>query len=126
MLRAQELTPGERLFIARRRSKRTKAAAAAVLDVTLYRYSRWEDDLERAPRSALPSLGRLGWHEGAAISRRRAGVSLEQAARAVGVSPWWLSQIEGGQAPVDRLREFLGGSPWRPARRLSGRPRGRP
>jgi len=103
MLSAKELTPGERLLIVRRREGTTKADCASGCGVTLYRYNRWESDDEVGPTA---KTGRLAFHEQSMLLRRRAGVSVADFAKLVGVSPWWLRQMEIGEAPDDRLRAY--------------------
>jgi len=104
MLTAAQLTNGERLALERRRAGETKAGAAKRHGVSLYCYTAWEDDEdEAAPRVAV---GRVAFYEGSRILRRRAGRSVADMAAAVGVSPYWLSRMEAGEAPDDRLREF--------------------
>ena len=104
MLRAQDLTAAERLLIERRRAGETKEEAAAAYGVSAYRYNRWEagHDVDTAP---APALGRLAFFEGSFLQRRRDGVSLAEFAELVGVSRWWLTQMEVGAVADDRLRE---------------------
>tara|TARA_R110000851_G_scaffold120002_1_gene248069 strand:- start:9403 stop:9732 length:330 start_codon:yes stop_codon:yes gene_type:complete len=103
MLRATELTAGERLLISRRRSEQTIADAAAYHATTEYRYRRWERDEEKGPDMRT---GRLKFHEQSVIMRRRANASVAEFARLLDVSPWWLRQMETGEAPDDRLRDY--------------------
>ena len=105
MLNTRDLTPGERLILDRRREGMTKAATAAAYGVTLYRYSQWEAGTwsEEIP---TPSLGRLAVHESSHIQRRRAGLSVVDFAKAIGTSAWWVTRMEAGTAPPDRLVEF--------------------
>lgn len=107
MLRARDLTHGERLLIVRRREGSTAADCAVGCGVSLYRYKRWEQDLERGPSCAV---GRLAAHEGALVLRRRAGISVADLAAALDVSPYWLSRLERGLAPPERLEAY-----WRDA-----------
>lgn len=105
MLKASELTSGERLLIVRRREGCSKAEAASGCGVSLYRYTRFEADKERGPTART---GRLSFAESALLERLRAGISAAAQARAVGCSRWWLTQMETGQVPDTRLREHLG------------------
>lgn len=105
MLTAKDLTNAERLLIERRRLGETKDGAAAAYDVSEYRYNRWEagKDSDTAPR---PALGRLAFREASFIQRRREGVSLADFAKLVGVSRWWLTQMEAGEVDDARLRDY--------------------
>tara|TARA_R110002167_G_scaffold79897_12_gene220004 strand:+ start:86 stop:418 length:333 start_codon:yes stop_codon:yes gene_type:complete len=101
MLKAKDLTNGERLLILRRREGATKADTAAGCGASLYQYGRWENDKEDGPRA---KTGRLAYREQSFLMRRRAGVSVAAFAQLLGVSPWWLRQMEAGEAPDGRLR----------------------
>tara|TARA_R110000851_G_scaffold268071_2_gene420704 strand:+ start:35574 stop:35906 length:333 start_codon:yes stop_codon:yes gene_type:complete len=103
MLSAKDLTSGERLLITRRRDGMTKAECAEGCGVTLYRYNRWEADREEG---ITARTGRLAFHEQSFLLRRRAKASVADFAALVGVSPWWLRQMEIGEAPDDRLRAY--------------------
>lgn len=106
MLNASELSSGEKLLIVRRRKGRTVAQAAKASKTTLYRYVRWERDQEPGPAVAV---GRLEFHEKAFLLRRRGGHSVAAFAKRLGVSAWWLSQMEAGEAPDMRLRDHWTG-----------------
>ena len=103
MITAKELTNGERLLMQRRREGLTLEGAAAACGVTLYRYNRWERDEEEGPRVAV---GRLAFRVVSFILRRRAGASAADFARLLGVTAWWLRQMESGEASDDRLRSY--------------------
>ncbi len=104
MLTAGDLTKGERLLLERRRAGEPLEAAAARHGVTLYRYRLWErDEDDGAPR--VP-VGRVEYHEAARLMRGRVGASVRELAELVGCSPYWLTRMEAGEAPVDRLRDF--------------------
>lgn len=118
-MNVSELTSGEKLLIDRRRRQLTAAQAAKRRKVTLYRYNRFERDQERGPKV---SLGALRPHEVAVLRRRRAGLSVGQLAKRLGVSAWWLSQMEAGKAPAGRLLAHWKGAPSPSrAKRRSGR-----
>lgn len=101
-MNASDLTRGERLILARRREGRTQRQAANEHGVTIYRYGRWEreEDLDDAPQ---PSLGRLRDYEACLVRRLRRGITVETMSRRIGVSRWWLVQMEYGRAPADVL-----------------------
>lgn len=115
MLNANELTIGEKLLLLRRRKGLTAANAAKRSKATLYRYLRWERDIEKGPHV---SVGKVAFHEKAFLLRRRGGYSVAAFAKRLGVSPWWLSQMEDGKAPDMRLRDH-----WENAGRAGARKR---
>ncbi len=100
-------------LIERRRAEQSQREAAAVKEVSLYRFRRWESGDEAAP---AVDLGDLEPYEACFLRRRRAGVSLKDLADAMNVSRWWLCQMEYGRAGSDRLVEHWAGvtKPWRP------------
>jgi len=103
------LTLGERLLLERRRREESQQQAARRLRVSRYRYRAWEGDEqcdEVPPRAPLRLLRE---HEACFLRRRRAGVSVAALARALGTSPWWLTQMERGRAPIARLRAHWAG-----------------
>ena len=104
-MKTSELTKGERLMIQRRRDNRSQSEMATFLGVSLYRYRLWEagEGLADAP---LLALGRLRDFEACVIRRRRAGVDAKELAQELNVSRWWLTQMEYGQAPADRLVSY--------------------
>lgn len=62
-------------------------------------------ELERvAPR--VP-IGALAFFEWAMVLRRRRGESVKRRADRMGVTPWWLSQMELGEAPDGALRKWM-------------------
>lgn len=102
-MKVSDLTQGERFLIARRRHGWSQREHAAFLGVTLYRYRAWEGDAEKAP--SMP-LGRLQPHEECFVRRRRAGIPLQAMADRLGVSRFWLAQMESGRAPVGALEAW--------------------
>lgn len=95
------LTKGERLTVLRRRSGKTQAQAAKVADLTLnaYRERELNEDPDGRPLRLTPA-------EYCFVRRRRAGLTLDELAPKVGVSKWWICQMEKGRAPADRLVSF--------------------
>lgn len=100
MLTASQLTLGERLRIFRRRYLRTQAEQARVMKVPLGTYKRMEADEIEADR--MP-IGRVEPHEACMIMRRRKGMTLEQLGEEIGLTKWWICQMETGQAPTTTL-----------------------
>lgn len=123
MLTAKDLTKGERLLLERRRAEETKPEAAARHGVSFYRYDRWERDIDNeAPRVAV---GVLEFREVSLIRGQRAGASVRDFAELVGVSPWWLTQIETGQVSDERIRSFWAEFDAKPSRKSPGKARAR-
>ena len=100
LIRTTELTRGERLLVYRRRYNGTQADEAQHYDTSLYQYRQWETDQQDGP---APSLGTLRPHEQCLIKRTRSGKSVNDLARVIGICSWWLTQMERGDAPVERL-----------------------
>lgn len=116
MIRTNEMTRGERRLIVRRRAGRSQREMAELHDVSLYFYRKMERDPRKGPPPDLLG-GPLGAHERLFLLRRRAGLAVRDVAERMGVSPWWVTQMERGTAPVDRLAAW-----W--AERRDGRCRG--
>lgn len=115
-MKTGDLTNGERFVILRRRSGQSQRDAAAAHGVTLYKYQQWEADKSDPPRE---SVGPLQDFEVCYLRRRRAGIEAQALADELGMSRWWLCQIEYGRAPAERLVEHWQRKerPWRPGRR---------
>ena len=105
MLSTNELTAAERLLIDRRRAGATQVDAAAHWGVSAWTYRMWESG-QREKDIPEPTLGRLTEVEGCVILRRRTGLSRTALAKLVSISEWWLTQMERGRIPADRLIEF--------------------
>lgn len=104
MLKLKDLTSGERLFLARRRRNERQREAARRHGVSYYRYRAWEcDGSNGAPLAPLHSVRP---HEACLILRRRFGLTLDQLAEHVEVTPTWLCQMEQGKVPCTRLIEY--------------------
>lgn len=102
--RKPELLPvHERLFIERRRTGQSQARAARRYGVSLYQYRQWENAEEPPPAGAGDSVGELEPHEWCLLERLRSGLPSTKVARAAGCSRWWLTQMERGLKPADRL-----------------------
>jgi len=53
-------------------------------------------------------IGKLKPHEAAVTMRRRWGFKRTELAKQIGVSCWWLTQMERGRVNPKRLVEFWG------------------
>ncbi len=104
LVKTSDLTRGERLLVARRREAESQVDAAARFDVSLYRYRQWETDEEKSPHEL--GLGKLSGFEACFLMRKRAGTTMAAVAKKVGVSRWWLCQMERGEVDSARLVSF--------------------
>ena len=103
MLTTKDLSSSERLKVWRRRLDKTQVQAAESHGVTTWEYRL----LERGARSApTVIIGSLQPHEACAVMRWRSGYSRKDIARWVGISPWWVTQMERGRIDSDRLINF--------------------
>lgn len=100
LLDPHDLTPAERLIIARRRDDMTQDDAATFWEVPRDLYKRWESGRYDGP---MVLLGELDPHEECFLLRRRARITRRDLAETVGVSLQWLTLMERGRAPVQRL-----------------------
>lgn len=100
-------TRGERLLIARRREKLSQESAAAQYGVSVDTYRDWEMDV-RTKDVPHVQVGHLKAHEICFLFRRRAGQTQRQIAVAMNCTRLWVVQMERGEVPADRLREYWG------------------
>lgn len=105
-LTADQLTYGERWFIARRRRGLTQDAMAALHDMSVRVYN----DVERGrmiPVGSDPTVNSLTDVEQCVLLRRRTPrMTQARLARRVGVSRYWLHAMETGKANPARLVEY--------------------
>lgn len=101
MLTTRELTPGERLLVERRRAGQNQTEAARSYDLSEWRYRQCEAD--KSDAIPLTPIGKLQDHEACMLMRRRAGMKRTELAAKLGISGWWLTRMERGQIPADRL-----------------------
>tara|TARA_R110000782_G_C14819205_1_gene413780 strand:- start:6875 stop:7231 length:357 start_codon:yes stop_codon:yes gene_type:complete len=97
------LTDGERLYIVRRRKKRTQKEAAALYGVSRVTYNRWENGLAPGPTEALTSLFP---YERCLINRRRSGSSQGALSNRLKISRNWLNQMENGNIDCKPLIDY--------------------
>lgn len=100
-------TKAESLLIWRRRRKFKQVEAAAEFGVSVDIYREWEAArrLHDLPRQ---HLGHLHPHEVCLLMRRREEWTQRQLADAIGCTRLWVIQMENGDAPAERLREYWG------------------
>ena len=110
MLKASDLTSGEKLLTLRRRMELTQAQMAKHYDISKLAYRAMEKDLDYIPGDRRPprvSLnGRLATFEVAVIMRFRSGMSQSSTAYDMEVSKYWLRRMETNDAPLDRLLAY--------------------
>jgi len=99
-----DLMKHERLIVDRRRRGENQKVAARRHGISLYRYRKWE--LGQDPELPAVAAGGARQYERLFITRMRAKHSLGRVADAIGMSRWWLCQIEHGKAPADRLEAY--------------------
>lgn len=96
-------THAERLVIERRRMRKSQGERARIYRVSVYEYRQWEGGKVPPPTCAGERVKGLEPHEICFLLRTRAGVSAGDLAKTLGVSRWWLTQMERGEVPIDRL-----------------------
>lgn len=104
----KDLTPGEKLWLNRRRLQKSMRKRAEDYDVSLHTYWCWEQD---DPSHDIPDidLGGIDPGEHYAIVRRRANMSIHELAREMRVSRADISLMERGKKKdCSRLQEYWG------------------
>lgn len=101
-----DLTPGERLWVLRRRRGITVDEAASEYKVSAYTYYRWEADKSEGPD---PKLDIVEPYEHYALLRRRAGMTIADLAKLLGLSGFRVSKMERGKYPHTHLMLFWEG-----------------
>jgi hypothetical protein len=105
MLLLSDLTRAEKLYLRRRRLGLTQVEMSVDHGVSLNEYRAMEADLPGV-RVPYAPLGTLTDQETYVILRQRSGLSKPEVAEDIGVSPYWLRQMESGAAPIKRLEEY--------------------
>lgn len=103
-LKLADLTPGEKWIVLRRRLREPQRDTADRLGITLYSYRQIEAGA--AEPEFKPKLGALRDFEACHVLRLRAGFTLRELADEVGLSAWWVCQMEYGRQPADPLVEY--------------------
>jgi DNA-binding XRE family transcriptional regulator len=97
------VTNPEWLLLLRKRSNLTQASAAKKHGQTLFAYRKREElnnTLKKRWRVTLEE------HEALWLRRVQSALSMQDLAHKIGISRFWLRQMEAGTAPLDRLREY--------------------
>ena len=105
MLTERGLTSAERLLLHRRRLGITQFEAAQLLNISAWSYRQLEEG-SRLPDRPEPTLDNLKDYEVCLILRRRANRTRSSVAKSVKISEQWLTQMERGRVPADRLIEY--------------------
>ena len=100
-------TRGESLYIWRKRRQYSQPQAAEEYGVHIDVYRDWERDV-RTKDQPRRQLGQLKLSELCVLMRRRAGLTQRELAGQMDITRLWVVQMEAGDAPADRLREFWG------------------
>lgn len=99
------LTPGEKLFLDRRRRKEKLHEAARRLEVPVHCYRRWELEGTGAPEVKLRGITQ---GEQWVVLRRRMGLSQGELASACGCTQTDVTKLERGTARCKLILEFFG------------------
>lgn len=106
-LNGEGLTLGERLLVARRRSGESQYSRARNYGIHRNVYGRLERDTEDNIFGIVaPELGELAEDEICLILRRRSGLTQEECAEKLGVTRFWLNQMETGKVSCSELTKF--------------------
>lgn len=107
ILKTTDLTRGEKLYIKRKRLGLSQIEMSVDVGVIHSQYRAMEQDVEGSD-PVYVTLGKLLECESYCVSRVRAGMNKTQLAKEIGVSIYWLRQMERGDAPIKRLAEYWG------------------
>lgn len=106
----EDLLPGEKLYLKRRREKKKMLECALEFGVSIALYRKWERGTlwYRDPDPPEVNLGGLEPYDHYTVLRLRRGLSIHAAAKLMGIDPTYLSLMERGKRPLKRLIEFWG------------------
>lgn len=107
MLSTSDLSRAEKLYLKRKRMGLTQVEMSVDCGVSLNEYRGMESDAV-GTRPPYVALGTLEDREVYVILRHRSGLSSSEIAEEIGVSTYWLRQMEGGDAPIKRLQAYWG------------------
>jgi transcriptional regulator with XRE-family HTH domain len=94
------------MFLYRRKKALTQRACAQELGVTAVKYGRFErQDMRTVYRPEKPTI-EYSKLELCVILRKREKISQVHLARAIGISAYWLRQMEKGKCNSKRLVDF--------------------
>ena len=107
LLKTSDLTRGEKLYIKRKRLGLSQIEMSVDIGVIYSQYRAMEQDVEGAEPPYI-SLGALLECESYCVQRVRLGINKTRLAEEIGVSIYWLRQMERGDAPIKRLADYWG------------------
>lgn len=99
------LTAGECLYVRRKRAGLSQSMMGRSLGVTRSEYSKIERDKRDHPKVHVTRM-KLEIHETLAILRRREGMTQKELAMEVGLSRFWVNQMEIGKIPCDAISKY--------------------
>lgn len=102
----ERLTRGERLLLKRLRLGEDQRQAADRLGLHSKVYRALELGRSSTNKVKLPTINRVKPHERCMLYRRRANMSQGQIANKYGCSRYWLSLMELGKRPCEKLIWF--------------------
>ena len=105
LLSTKDLTRSEKLYLKRRRMGLTQVEMSVDYGVPLSEYRAMEDGTIGVIVPYV-AIGTLKDTESYTIMRHRSGMSKTEVAERIGVSAYWLRQMENGAAPIKRLAEY--------------------
>lgn len=100
----EDLTPGEKLYLWRRRKNKRVWEYARQYGVSRYAYQRWENDLG----DDIPIIKLMGVEQAEqfVILRKRSGMTQKELAARMGISRSWLHLVEAGKVSMKQAIEF--------------------
>ena len=104
----EDLTPGERLRLFRRRRGWVAPDMAAFLGVDIDTYHGWEKDLSSETAAPDVELGGMEPYEHYFMLRYRSGITAKELGMMIGRSKEWVLRSESGLCPLKPLIEFWG------------------
>jgi len=104
MLVTIDLTNSERLYLQRRRDGDSQPEAAIEWGCSEWTYRMYEIGV--LDIGVKINIGEAKPNELCIIMRRRLGIKRKDLAKKVGVSGWWLTQMEQGIVPFEKLVEY--------------------
>lgn len=104
----KDLTPGERLTIARRRSGLSQRDAATGYGISLSTYRRYEADEYDTTSVPYCPLVSMSVAEACFIARRRQNLTQDDVAKRIDRSRWFVNMVEMGHLDTSLVANCLG------------------
>ena len=103
LVKASELSRGDKLWLDRRRRRENQATAAKRHRVSIVLYRSWERDDEHGPSV---KVGKLAPHEECALVRREEEVTIAEVAEELGCCRYWVHKMEKGEVDPQDLLDY--------------------